>query len=65
MGPGFKIETYKRFTLLGPRWFFRIRDFNNGEILLPSQPYKSPWSRDQLARRMSHALKAPITEVAR
>lgn len=60
MGPAEAIETFERFTLLGPRWFFRIVDTGNNEILAASQPYKSKWGRDKTANRLSRALRCPI-----
>ena len=57
---GFIIEKYERMTLLGHRWFFRIVDSENYEILAPSQAYKSARARDKTANRLASALNARI-----
>jgi len=62
MGPSEEIQTFERMTLLGPRWFFRIVDCGNNEILAASQPYKSKWGRDKTARRLSRSLGCAIVE---
>jgi hypothetical protein len=65
MGPGIAVETFQRFTLLGPRWFFRIVDTGNSEILAQSQSYKSPYQRDITAKRMAAALGTKVVKGAR
>lgn len=62
MGPAEEIQTFDRMTLRGRRWFFRIVDVGNNEILAPSQPYKSKWGRDKTARRLSRSLGCAIVE---
>lgn len=62
MGPGMAIETFERFGLFGPRWFFRIVDTGNSEILAASQPYKSPYQRDITAKRLAQALGCKIVK---
>ena len=52
MGPAEEIETFDKLTLLGPRWFFRVVDTGNNEILAQSQSYKSKYQRDRTARRL-------------
>lgn len=61
-GPGIAVETFERMTLLGPRWFFRIVDTGNSEILAASQKYKGPWQRDKTARRLANLMGAKIVK---
>lgn len=56
MGPAEEIQTFERLTLRGRRFFFRIVDCGNNEILAQSQPYKTKQQRDQTALRFSYSL---------
>lgn len=57
MGPSEEVQTFERTNWLGlPRYFFRIVDVGNNEILAPSQTYKTRWGRDKTARRLGKAL---------
>lgn len=62
MGPNIAIETFERFTMLGPRWFFRGVDIGNSEVLFSSQPYKGPWQRDVTARRIAGLIGCKIVK---
>lgn len=53
MGPAEEIQTFERQTLVGRRYFFRIIDVGNNEILAPSQTYKSERQRDKTADRLA------------
>lgn len=65
MGPGIAVETFERFTLLGPRWFFRIVDTGNAEILAPSQAYKAPYQRDKTANRLAGLMGCKVVKGTR
>jgi hypothetical protein len=60
MGPSEAIETFDRMTWRGPRWFFRIVDAGNHEILAASEAYNSAWSRDKTAKRLAKKMGCPI-----
>jgi hypothetical protein len=60
MGPGMEVQTFDRLTLAGRRWFFRIVDCGNNEILSGSQPYKSPYQRNETANRLATAIGCPL-----
>lgn len=62
MGPAEEIQTFETLTLFGPRWFFRIVDCGNNEILAQSQRYKSKWGRDKTAKRLARALGCKVVE---
>lgn len=62
MGPGLEVQRFERTTLVGRRWFFRIVDAGNNEILAPSQAYKTIRQRDATAKRLAGALGCPLTE---
>lgn len=62
MGPGVVIETFDRMTLLGPRWFFRIVDTGNSEILAPSQAYKWPYQRNATAKRLADLMRCRVVK---
>lgn len=62
MGPAEAIETFEKLTLFGPRWFFRLVDTGNSEILAQSQRYKSKWARDKTAKRLAKAISCPVIE---
>ncbi len=55
MGPGVRVESFDRMTVLGRRYFFRGVDAGNGEVIFPSQPYKDKRSRDETAWRLARA----------
>lgn len=60
MGPGLEVQTFERPGLLGRRWYFRIVDTGNAEILAASQPYKSVGQRNETANRLAKALQCPL-----
>lgn len=61
MGPSEEVQTFERTNLLGmQRYYFRIVDTGNNEILAPSQTYKTRWGRDKTARRLGKALGCPV-----
>lgn len=62
MGPGIAVETFDRVTLLGPRWFFRIVDIGNHEVLAQSQSYKGPYQRDITGKRLAAALGCKLVK---
>lgn len=65
MGPGLEVQTFDRMTLRGLRWFFRIVDCGNNEILAGSQPYKTIRQRDLTAMRLANAMGCTIREGTR
>lgn len=60
MGPGIEISTFVRGTLLGKRFFFRVVDTGNWEILSASQPYKTKHQRDETANRLARLIGCPV-----
>lgn len=60
MGPQEEIQTFERQTLLGKRYFFRIINCGNNEILAASQTYKTKRQRDDTALRLSYALACAV-----
>lgn len=60
MGPAEEIQVFDRQTLVGRRYYFRIVDVGNNEILAPSQPYKTKKQRDKTALRLSYGLACAI-----
>lgn len=62
MEPPEIIETFEGLTLFGPRWYFRIVDTRNHEILSQSQRYKSPAARDQTAKRLARRMATYVVE---
>lgn len=60
MGSGLEVQTFERSTLLGRRWFFRIVDTGNWEILTPSQPYKTKRQRDATAKRLASSMDCAV-----
>lgn len=60
MGPGLEVQTFDRLTLLGRRWYFRIVDTGNSEILAASEGYSRPYGRNETAARLAKALSAPL-----
>jgi len=62
MGPGMEIQKFDRLTLFGRRWYFRIVDAGNGEILASSEGYTRPYARNETAVRFSLALGAPVID---
>lgn len=60
MGPAEAIYTFDRVTLLGKRFFFRIVDAGNNEVLAPSQTYKTERQRDKTARRLAQRMGCPL-----
>lgn len=60
MGPGLEVQTFQRNGLLGCRWFFRIVDTGNNEILSQSQAYRWPGQRNETANRLAKALGCPM-----
>lgn len=60
MGPGMEIQTFDRGGLLGRRFFFRIVDTRNWEILAASQTYKHPFQRNETAARFARLLNCPL-----
>ena len=60
MGPAEEIQTFERMTLRGRRYFFRIIDAGNNEVLAQSQTYKTKQQRDRTALRFSYALACPL-----
>lgn len=66
-GPNMKIQTFERGSRLTPgmrmfgrRFYFRIVDIGNNEILAQSQPYKTERQRDNTAKRLADAIGCPI-----
>lgn len=62
MGPGMEIQTFERLTLVGPRYFFRIVDCGNGEVLAPSQTYKTRLQRNLTADRLASAIGCRVVQ---
>lgn len=62
MGPAMIIQKFERPTLLGKRYFFRIVDAGNNEILAASQTYKTKKQRDETATRFGYSLACPIVQ---
>lgn len=60
MGPSEEIQTFERKSLLGPRYFFRIVDVGNNEIIAASQTYKSKKGRDKTAIRLAYSLGCAV-----
>lgn len=60
MGPATAIETFDRATLLGRRWYFRIVDAGNHEIIAASEAYNSKASRNKTATRLAYAMGCPV-----
>ena len=60
MGPAEEIQIFSRLTLLGPRYFFRIVDVGNNEILAQSQTYKTKQQRDRTATRLAYGLGVAV-----
>lgn len=60
MGPGLEVQLFDRLTLLGRRWYFRISDIGNGEILAQSEAYSRPFGRNETAHRLATALDCPM-----
>jgi hypothetical protein len=60
MGPAEEIQTFERPTLIGKRYFFRIIDCGNNEILAQSQTYKTRKQRDKTAIRLSYGLGCAV-----
>lgn len=60
MGPGIEVQTFDRLTLFGRRWYFRIVDTGNWEILAPSESYTSRAARDKTANRFGSLLRCPV-----
>ncbi len=56
------VETFESLTLFGRRWYFRIVDTRNHEILTPSQGYKSPAARDKTAKRFARRMGTYVVE---
>ena len=65
MGPAEEIQKFERITLLGRRFFFRIIDCGNNEVLAPSQTYKTRRQRDLTANRLARAIGCAVVEVAK
>lgn len=65
MGPAEEIQTFHRATLRGWRWFFRIVDCGNNEILAQSQPYKTRVQRDKTALRLAYGLACAVVASGR
>ena len=60
MGPAEEIQTFERKTLLGKKWFFRIVDCGNNEIIAASESYNSKAARDKTAIRFAHSLRCAV-----
>lgn len=60
MGPAEEIQTFENATLLGKRFFFRIVDCGNSEVIASSQTYKTKKQRDKTALRLSYSLGCAI-----
>lgn len=60
MGPAEAIYTFDRVTLVGRRFFFRIVDTGNHEVLAPSQAYKTQRQRDLTANRLASRMGCPV-----
>jgi hypothetical protein len=65
MGPAYEIELFERTTWRGKRYFFRCRRIGNGEIIFPSQAYRTKLGRDRTAHELARVMKAPISQVPR
>lgn len=60
MGPAVEIQAFDKFTLRGWRWFFRIVDCGNNEILASSEAYNSKAARDRTANRLAYAMGCAV-----
>lgn len=60
MGPAIEIQTFDKFTLLGQRWFFRLVDCGNSEILAASQAYKTKIQRNKTSNRLAYYLGCAV-----
>lgn len=60
MGPPYEIRTFDRLGLLGRRWYFRIVDTGNWEIVAQSEAYTRPHARNVTANDLSLATKWPV-----
>jgi hypothetical protein len=62
MGPGLEIQMFDRLTVIGRRFFFRLVDCGNNEILAASQTYKTELQRNKTARRIAEGLGCHLIE---
>lgn len=60
MGPGVEIQTFDKLTLFGQRWFFRLVDCGNNEILAFSQTYKTKAQRNKTANRLAYMMGCAV-----
>lgn len=60
MGAGMEVQTFNRLSLLGRRFYFRIVDAANWEVLAQSEGYTRPGARNETAKRLADALGAPL-----
>lgn len=60
MGPAVEIQTFDKLTIVGKRWFFRIVDVGNNEILAPSQTYKTKAQRNKTANRLGYLMGCAV-----
>lgn len=60
MGPGMEVQLFDGMTAFGRRWWSRIVDTGNHEILYTTQRYKTMRQRDKTAHRLGRALGCPV-----
>lgn len=51
MGPGMEVQTFDGLTMFGRRYWFRVVDAGNGEVLASSESYNSAAARDKTGKR--------------
>lgn len=60
MGPSLEIQTFDKLTLRGRRWFFRLVDCGNSEILAAGEPYNSKAARNKTASRLAFSIGCAV-----
>lgn len=60
MGPSMEVQTFDRVTLLGRRWFFRVVDCGNNEVLAHGEAYNSKAARNATATRLAYAMGCKV-----
>lgn len=60
MGPAIEIQTFDKLTLFGHRWYFRLVDCGNNEILAASEAYNSKAARNKTANRLAYNLGSAV-----
>lgn len=62
MGPSMEIQTFDRLTVRGRRWFFRLVDCGNNEILAGSEAYNSKQARNATANRLAYSTGCAVVD---